>query len=727
MISGGFRASGRAQTDLLVNDHSHIPPPGAHPYSGDLRPDGNRAVFPDEFDRQALACWFGLDTQPILYHLARLDSLPQAREQSLRLDLLSRLTSPAAVEDDFEILYRRCLTAGDPAAAVAAAGAAIDVIFKSGRDFNRFEQWSDRIDHLLRHPGLNRPETGDSLPRLARANLFGARGLVELTGIGDLNQATASYEAAQACAEEAESFTLRVFYAVLSGFCYFWGGDTTRLELILSDTAPLTQRPETSLAARLFFQLLSGLSRFLNGDADGTRLLRDAVNHPAFDHLPPLVWFLGQINLMLVTSLIGETEEMEVVSRRIQERAVPDRNHFFNAFVHYNKGNAYRVIGRPYKALVHGRNALDRAAKGQSFLTQQFSALLIGQALSDLNERKEALSHLLGWLGKWKAAGLNLLAAAGSFQIAYLLLRRGDLEEARRFHDQASEWITSEHPLASPLKCTEFGERLRRLLHPRSVETEEWLNSTEMPVCIETFGTLRVHIQGRTVYDRRWRGGRTKTLLKALIAHGGAKVPVDHLLDILWPDAEGDRAMKNLKTALSRLRRVGLLKGEKPTRWIVVRHGRVSLVKNLCSVDVLRFRERLAEAVASDGDIARLSTILDGYTGDVLAHDVGEPWITQFREVVRGEYVQGVLTLADRCLNAGQPARSLPYLKNALEKDPLHEEVYAALIRLHLAMGFPSNALRTYARAEAVLLEELGIRPGPTLRKLAQSAGIREN
>ncbi len=116
-------------------------------------------------------------------------------------------------------------------------------------------------------------------------------------------------------------------------------------------------------------------------------------------------------------------------------------------------------------------------------------------------------------------------------------------------------------------------------------------NLESSPIRIRTFGNMRIEIGDTVICDRRWRGGRTRLLLKALIAYGGTNVPYEHLADTLWPDNDGDRAEQNLKVALSRLRRLGCRKGEEPIQWIAVKSKKVSLVRPLCAVDSIVFRE----------------------------------------------------------------------------------------------------------------------------------------
>jgi DNA-binding SARP family transcriptional activator len=110
-------------------------------------------------------------------------------------------------------------------------------------------------------------------------------------------------------------------------------------------------------------------------------------------------------------------------------------------------------------------------------------------------------------------------------------------------------------------------------------------SSAQAHVRIHTLGEFVVEIRGRRLYDRDWKGQRTKSLLLALIGEGGYKVPAERLSDLLWPDSDGDQAAQNLKVALHRLRRLGCAPDEAPVNWIHVKHGHVSLARSLCWVD----------------------------------------------------------------------------------------------------------------------------------------------
>ncbi|MBB4918728.1 AfsR/SARP family transcriptional regulator [Streptosporangium saharense] len=60
-------------------------------------------------------------------------------------------------------------------------------------------------------------------------------------------------------------------------------------------------------------------------------------------------------------------------------------------------------------------------------------------------------------------------------------------------------------------------------------------------------------------------------------------------------------------------------------------------------------------------------------------------------------------------------------IENLLTEHPLHERLWAQLLRVRYLMGEPTKALDTYRRASMTLREELDVTPGPLLQRLYQA------
>src|SRR5262249_41898953 len=69
---------------------------------------------------------------------------------------------------------------------------------------------------------------------------------------------------------------------------------------------------------------------------------------------------------------------------------------------------------------------------------------------------------------------------------------------------------------------------------------------------------------------------------------------------------------------------------------------------------------------------------------------------------------------------AGETDRALDVARRAVAADPLREEAHGDLIRLYLATGQPSAALRQYRELERLLREELGETPSAAMRALVE-------
>jgi LuxR family transcriptional regulator, maltose regulon positive regulatory protein len=265
-------------------------------------------------------------------------------------------------------------------------------------------------------------------------------------------------------------------------------------------------------------------------------------------------------------------------------------------------------------------------------------------------------------------------------------------------------------------------EAVDRPSKPESLGGVSWTMPETAPVRIQTFGSFRVFVHDRQVYDQVWRGAKSKTLLKALIVNGGTNVPRDALLDMLWPDSDGDMASNNLKVMLSRVRKIGSTSSADPLPWLLVRHGEISLSREHCSVDCLRFRESLVKAMSRDEEVDDLKLALDMYTDDFLPRDVSDGWIVHFREDLRELYLRGVLRLSGNCASARRDEEALPYLQRAVQMRFVNEQLYARLMKAYIDLGYPSMALQVFRKARGALKTELDILPGPALISFARLA-----
>ncbi len=666
-----------------------------------------------------LTWWFNMDTPAIISHLIPLQKITlDTRQFPPRILFLSEAVKQSIPLDSMDKFYRLFMSAGDYEAACACAGAGIASIWDSGHNYHRYDSWYGRIKKLL--------DIKEKISPLAISSLYGFKAMAELTGHGKVQQALDSYKSLRLWAEKAGSTSLRVFYSAAASYSLLWIGRLSEADILLSDAGILCKHPDTSTICRIYFQTTLGLFHTVSGNPGlGEQVLMEIINLPFFEMLPPPVYFLAYGHLLHALSHNGNSEAVEKTADKVRARAIPEQNYFHYSYLHFNLGIAYLGINQPHRALLHSDEAIDRGRLSESPIAVQMPALLHGQALSDLGRDREALKYFLDWIQRWKESGFQLLASAGALEVANLYKKMGMPDQARQYLDMASSLMPEGEKIPQLHRTKEFLSRLEHSLFHSEEESDVIRDLEQSPVRIRDFGNMRIEIGDTVIYDRRWKGGRTRLLLKALIVSGGTKVAYEHLADTLWPDADGDRAEQNLKVALSRLRRLGCRKGEEPIQWIAVKNKKVSLVRPLCAVDSIVFREGIRKAIEKEPDMSLLMKTLDLYSDDFLALDNSDPSTVRHRELLRELFVKGVLTLSELCMKAGRIEDSIPYLHRAIDKDPLYEEVYVHLMHSYMET-YPSKAVQIFNQAKETLKRELDIEPGPALISAARKAGITE-
>lgn len=222
---------------------------------------------------------------------------------------------------------------------------------------------------------------------------------------------------------------------------------------------------------------------------------------------------------------------------------------------------------------------------------------------------------------------------------------------------------------------------------------------------IQALGELRLDRDGApvSIVTRSQRAGPAR-LLEALIASGGGPIAETRLHDWLWPDLEGDRAHRAFITTLHRLRRaIGIPEA------IEFAGESLSLSREHVDFDVWTFQAACGQG---SGTLAqRANHALDVYGGGLLA-DQPAMWCLPLRERLRDRLVALILHAGEAHECRGEPDKALALYRRALEREPAIEPLFAAMMRCHLELGSPAEALRTFRRCEATLRVHYGLPPG---------------
>ena len=200
---------------------------------------------------------------------------------------------------------------------------------------------------------------------------------------------------------------------------------------------------------------------------------------------------------------------------------------------------------------------------------------------------------------------------------------------------------------------------------PLSIQLWPW------DVRITTLGAFGLEVGGVPVQFGRKVPKRVVALLQAIIAFGGKEVSELRIMDVLWPEADGDRAYWSYATTLHRLRK---LLGEEKA--IVVKDSKVTLDPYRCWVDVWAYEALLEQAAVAEheGDtttrLERCDRALHHYQGPFLPDQNHAAWATRTRERLRKKYVTHVEKLCQAWSHDGKVQEARDLFNRAIEHVP---------------------------------------------------------
>jgi DNA-binding SARP family transcriptional activator/WD40 repeat protein len=249
-------------------------------------------------------------------------------------------------------------------------------------------------------------------------------------------------------------------------------------------------------------------------------------------------------------------------------------------------------------------------------------------------------------------------------------------------------------------------------------------------VFLRVLGTLVVETgpAGTAANPLRIPGAKERALLGRLLVVPGRAVPVDALVDDLWDGEPPPTARKSLQAHVVRLRTA--LEPERskgsPGRYVVRRGDGYLVAVDATEVDasVVGTQAAAGRAAHAAGDAteARMhfATALDLWRGEPFADWRDASWTATERRRLAALHAGLVEGRVDADLALGRHRELVPELETLTTTDPLNEAWWARLMVALYRSDRQGDALATARRARTMLIEELGVEPGPLLRALEQ-------
>jgi DNA-binding SARP family transcriptional activator len=217
------------------------------------------------------------------------------------------------------------------------------------------------------------------------------------------------------------------------------------------------------------------------------------------------------------------------------------------------------------------------------------------------------------------------------------------------------------------------------------------------------------------------KGPRHRAVLARLIVARRRVVPVTRLVEDLWADPPPG-AVGAVRTFVAALRRA--VEPERPprtpSRLLVTDGPGYALRAEPGVVDAWRFEQAVAAAAKPPPQqaLARLEEALGWWRGPAYAEYADEHWARAERSRLVELRLHAIERQAEARLALGLAAETVPDLDAHVSEHPWREAAWRLLALALYRTGRQGDALAVLRRARATLVEQLGVDPGPELRRL---------
>ena len=216
------------------------------------------------------------------------------------------------------------------------------------------------------------------------------------------------------------------------------------------------------------------------------------------------------------------------------------------------------------------------------------------------------------------------------------------------------------------------------------------------------------------------KGKKPRALLALLLLSANENVPAEQLVDGLWGEKAPATAANTLQVYVSQLRK---LVGDR----LATGGAGYSLRVEPDELDSARFERLAGEAAAALGRSAygeafelaeeALALWRGPALADVHYESFAQPEILRLDEL----RLAAVENRIEAALGLGRHDQAISELEALVAEQPVRERLRALLMLALYRAGRQADALETYQAARQVLLDELGLEPGPELRELEQA------
>ncbi|MCT4686314.1 response regulator [Vallitalea sp.] len=258
--------------------------------------------------------------------------------------------------------------------------------------------------------------------------------------------------------------------------------------------------------------------------------------------------------------------------------------------------------------------------------------------------------------------------------------------------------------LLKPVKRDRLNKTLDRIIEELNIK----ISPTKMNV--KCFGKFEVYADKKRV---KFRTKKAEELLALLINNEGKSVPRSKIIDFLWADFDGDKALVNLNTTLYYVRKA--LQDHGLDIQIIFDRETYRIDTSNIICDYFAFKNYFTNSNI-EGDISDINEILDLYKDDYfIANDY--VWSISMRLSLKEKYISLMLLVVEFYCNNEEKEKAIVLLKDAFSKECINDAIVYKLMELLIEEKKYSLALKYYNSYKNTL-KELGRKPNKIFKKL---------
>ncbi|MHB2020518.1 MAG: BTAD domain-containing putative transcriptional regulator [Candidatus Xenobia bacterium] len=247
---------------------------------------------------------------------------------------------------------------------------------------------------------------------------------------------------------------------------------------------------------------------------------------------------------------------------------------------------------------------------------------------------------------------------------------------------------------------------------------------------ITTLGSVTIAWGDREVPQAAWKTRRSRSLFLYLACQEGRPVQDEKLMEMFWPEHDGDKARQNLHAAFTHIRKA--FKGVVPdtANVVVCNKGAYRLNPELSiqvdALDFLRLVKAAKQAAAQwlREEAAELRQQAASLYRGAFVDGCDDGWVLVQRDELEMGYHSVVSALLTWAAEQRQHEAVLEYASHLLAVDPCAQEAHMLAMQSWVAQGRPDMAARQYQNCRHTMVTELHAAPAPEVTRLYQSLGI---